>query len=150
MSDPFDRYNAARKYLVELKAELAALGIDQRDFPYRSDSADGIARNAAFDADERRIRDLSGFVVSDVYIADRSRELWAADSRNPQSGRPQPTKYALEKIPEIESAYRVMRRSSNRVSKESVATRVGIDRETITDWVKSGWMTWPPSENPQV
>jgi hypothetical protein len=63
------------------------------------------------------------------------------------------TGLARAKIAEIEAAYPVMQRSvkGGRVSRAMMATKVGIDRDTITDWTKRGWMSWPPDpKNPRT
>jgi hypothetical protein len=63
-----------------------------------------------------------------------------------------PTDYAKDRIAAIRRAFPEMRRNARgkRVSRSAMATRVGIDRESITDWTRRGWMTWPPeAKNPQ-
>jgi DNA-binding XRE family transcriptional regulator len=71
-----------------------------------------------------------------------------ADRRRTDAGN-QPTAYAREKIAEIRKAYPEMKRRTRSVSKSAMATRVGVHRETITDWAERGWLTWPP-KNPRL
>lgn len=34
----------------------------------------------------------------------------------------------------------------HRLTKTSVATRLGVDPNTLRAWIAKGWMTWPPSD----
>ena len=54
----------------------------------------------------------------------------------------EPTDLAKETIPEIERLSR--RHQGRRLSKTAVAARVGIDRGTLDEWIRRGWLTWPP------
>jgi len=87
-------------------------------------------------------------------LADTMNELLRSEYRK-FKGEPrpdaEPTAYAREKIAEMERLYPVMRRTEKggRVSRMKMAVYVGIDRETITDWKRRGWMNWPPVKTPQ-
>lgn len=52
-----------------------------------------------------------------------------------------PTDYARGKIPKIAALYR----STKRPTRARIAELSGVDRDTIADWIKRGWMTWPPA-----
>jgi hypothetical protein len=54
----------------------------------------------------------------------------------------EPTDLARDTIPEIERLAR--RHQGRRLSKTAVAARVGIDRGTLDEWIRRGWLTWPP------
>jgi hypothetical protein len=71
-------------------------------------------------------------------------ELRGSTGREP--GRvDQPTRYALQMIPRVEEAYRTLWRDTHRApSMTRTAEHAGIDRETIPEWVKRGWLPWPP------
>ena len=45
-------------------------------------------------------------------------------------------------IPEIE---RLLRRPGRKPTKTAVAARVEIDRKTLDDWIRRGWLRWPPA-----
>lgn len=68
--------------------------------------------------------------------------------RQALTGNPEPSTLAKEKVPEIAVEYWKLARSTKRVSRRTIATRVGIRHETITAWVRNGWMTWPPKKPP--
>jgi len=52
------------------------------------------------------------------------------------------TDLARATIPEIE---KLLRRPGRRPTKTAVATRVEIDRKTLDDWIRRGWLSWPPT-----
>lgn len=57
-----------------------------------------------------------------------------------------PTEYAQGMIPKIRDAYCTLARTARRrvPSIAATARKAGVDRETIPEWVRRGWMTWPP------
>ena len=58
-----------------------------------------------------------------------------------------PSDWTLQMISKISEAYRYLVRTTGRPpSRVATARRVGIDRGTIAEWVKKGWMSWPPRE----
>lgn len=60
----------------------------------------------------------------------------------PEDDSVEPTDLARGTIPEIEGLSR--RHQGRRLSKTAVAARVGIDRGTLDEWIRRGWLTWPP------
>ncbi len=83
-----------------------------------------------------------------VYYQQRILKEWLG--RNAPGNEPTP--YARDRIAEIQRVWPEMRRNARgrRVSVSAMAVRVGVDRGSISDWVKRGLMTWPPDgENPQ-
>lgn len=73
------------------------------------------------------------------YIPERLAELRGQpviDARTP---------LARQKIPEVARTYHDgLRRTGKLPSKRQTAQLVGVDRGTLADWIKRGWMTWPP------
>lgn len=57
----------------------------------------------------------------------------------------QPTDYARTQIARIPDILAEMRRNHRRVNKSSFARALGVDRSTIHNWIKRGWMAWPPA-----
>lgn len=60
----------------------------------------------------------------------------------PEDDDDEPTDLARDTIPEIERLAR--RHQGRRLSKIAAAARVGIDRGTLDEWIRRGWLTWPP------
>lgn len=65
--------------------------------------------------------------------------------------QPLPNEWQRRKIAEIGATYWLLRTTTKggSVSQNTVATRVEIDRGTISAWIRKGLLTWPP-EKPQV
>jgi hypothetical protein len=55
-----------------------------------------------------------------------------------------PTANARMKIAELPGTIAELRRNG-RLSKLGLATALGIDRKTLDDWIKRGWVVYPPA-----
>lgn len=115
-----------------------------------------IAKQEAQDAEDRRVAEATG---TTIYVVRQQRAAIAATEaahkrsleaeavrRHLRGGDP-PTKYAIQMIPKIRTAYEALIRDNKRraPSISATARRAVIDRDTISDWVRRGWMRWPPA-----
>lgn len=74
------------------------------------------------------------------YIPERLAELRGQPSIDPR------TPLARRTIPKIAKGYHEsLQRTGKPQSKKVAAELAQIDRGTLDDWIKRGWMTWPPA-----
>lgn len=72
--------------------------------------------------------------------------LLAVHGESPRR-RDEPTQYAREMIPKVRAEARsLQRRKWRKVTKSAMARAVGVHRDTINDWIKRGWLEWPPAD----
>jgi hypothetical protein len=56
----------------------------------------------------------------------------------------EPTPYARAKLTKIRERYPELKRRFRRVSKSRVAIDAEVDRGTLDEWIRRGWLEWPP------
>jgi hypothetical protein len=57
-----------------------------------------------------------------------------------------PTAYAVAMIPKVSAAFHEM----GRPSKRGAADLAGVSRDTVDDWIRRGWMNWPPNRADEI
>ena len=72
-------------------------------------------------------------------------ELLAVRGETPRA-KDEPTQYARSMIAKVPGEAVRMRRNWQRVTKSAMARALGCHRDTLDDWVKRGWLPWPPAE----
>jgi hypothetical protein len=56
-----------------------------------------------------------------------------------------PTAYAVVVIHRLPAAVSKLRRNHSRITYTSVARELEIDRDSLSDWIRRGWIDWPPA-----